>query len=191
MDTMTLWFSNPTDPFLSKTEYTNHSSLTKFVAVRGKTSAAFGTVGTFQWTSAVQAMAVMMLQTALQKHTHTDELAIISGDKGTLAASLDYCISKSPFWLLDMFGTDTKGTTRTRRLFLRNNPERKRGGEVTIAINQNILEPQNIRCVLQGHEVTNPEEIKNLIAQIQRSAVYARRAIADAESTIFEYSKAA
>jgi hypothetical protein len=191
MDTITLWFSNPAEPFLSRTEYTIHSSGTKLVAIRGKTSSAFGSVGTFQWTSAVQAMTVIMLQTALCKHTHTDERSYISGDKGTLAASLDYCISKSPCWLLDMFGTDTKGMTRTRRLFLRNNPERKRGGEVTIAINQNILEPQNIRCILQGQEVTNPELLRNLIAQIERSAVYTRRAIADAENVTFEYLRAA
>jgi hypothetical protein len=173
MDTMTLWFSNPTNPFLSKTEYTVHSTRIKLIAVRGKTSAAFGQVGTFQWTSAVQAMAVIMIQTALSKHTN--EAPIISGDKGTLAASLDYCISKSPFWLLDMFGTDSKGTTRTRRLFLRSNPERKRGGEVTITINQHILEPHNIRFMMQGREITDVDTLKKLIEQIERSAIYARR----------------
>lgn len=193
MDTMTLWFSNPSDPFLSRTEYVVNASGTKLVAVRGKTSAAFGPVGTFQWTSAVQAMTVIVLRTALLRHATSKEesIALISGDRGTLAASLDYCISKCPLWLLDMFGTDSKGMTRTRRLFLRSNPERKRGGDVTISVNQHLLEPHNIRCMMQGCEISSSEALGALINQIEKSALCVKRAPEMAEGVIEIYSHAA
>lgn len=114
-------------------------------SVRGKTGGAFRTAGSFQWTSAVKALALLVVRTRAGV-----EGAIIRGDGNSLAASLDYAISKQPVWLNEMFGNDQNGVSLARRLILRTNPERKRPGPVTLGINQLYLPTSQIQVFESG-----------------------------------------
>ena len=64
--------------------------------VRGKTAGAFTTSHSFQWTSAVRGLAILLIRTkawADQNGTNPQERSdppVISGEGGSLAASLDY-----------------------------------------------------------------------------------------------------
>ncbi|MFN8391273.1 MAG: hypothetical protein U0136_13355 [Bdellovibrionota bacterium] len=98
----------------------------------------------FQWTSGVQALTVLCLRTkaaqaASARSSEPPTATSIRGGSGSLAASLDYALSKRPLWLLDMFGVDSYGECLSKRIFVRWNPERKRGDEVLVALNPKQL----------------------------------------------------
>lgn len=115
------------------------------VCVRGKTSGPCRQAGSFQWTAAVKALSLLIVKTAL-----SPDNALVKGDDHSLAASLDYAISKQPMWLTEMFGSDSNGVSLSRRLILRTNPERKRPGPVTLGINQLYLSPGAISIHVDG-----------------------------------------
>jgi hypothetical protein len=114
-------------------------------SVRGKTGGPFRTAGSFQWTSAVKALALLLIKTKAVPME-----ALLRGDANSLAASLDYAISKQPVWLTDMFGCDQQGISFARRLILRTNPERKRPGPVTLGINQMYVAADSITVYVNG-----------------------------------------
>lgn len=131
------------------------------VCVRGKTAGPNRSAGSFQWTSAVKALSLLAVKTALMPDN-----AILRGDGHSLAASLDYAISKQPMWLSEMFGWDTKGVSLTRRLILRTNPERKRPGPVTLGINQVYLSPSAITILINGRPAS-VEQLTVLHTQLE------------------------
>lgn len=131
------------------------------VCVRGKTSGPCRTAGSFQWTSAVKALSLLVVKTAL-----SPDNALVKGDGHSLAASLDYAISKQPMWLSEMFGWDPKGVSLARRLILRTNPERKRPGPVTLGINQKYLLPNAISIYVDG-KLGSGERLETLCNQLE------------------------
>ncbi|NDC37016.1 MAG: hypothetical protein EBZ48_03070 [Proteobacteria bacterium] len=133
-------------------------------AVRGKTSGAYRGYGTFQWTSAVKAVCVALLRAKLAEGQTVN--ATISGEKGSLAASLDYALSKEPNWLGEMFGYTSGGTLLARRLFLVSNPNRKRPGPVVIVLNERVLACKDIAITLDGNLLTCPAALASLLAAI-------------------------
>jgi hypothetical protein len=114
-------------------------------SVRGKSSGPLRAAGSFQWTSAVRALALLAVKTV-----STPSDAFLRGLGNSLAASLDYAISKQPMWLTEMFGCDQQGISLARRMILRTNPERKRPGPVTLGINQSYLPPSQITIFVNG-----------------------------------------
>jgi hypothetical protein len=120
------------------------SNLTR-TSVRGKSGGPLREAGSFQWTSAVRALALLIVKTSA-----TPSGALLRGLGNSLAASLDYAISKQPMWLTEMFGCDQHGISLARRLILRTNPERKRPGPVTLGINQSYLPPSQIAIFVNG-----------------------------------------
>lgn len=138
-------------------------------SVRGKTGGVFRTAGSFQWTSAVKALALVMVKTSFQPLNGT-----IKGDTGSLAASLDYAISKQPLWLGEMFGSDKHGICLVRRIILRTNPERKRPGPVTLGVNQTYLPVDAVRIFLDGR-LCGPEQLEKLwrgLEELEPSTMY-------------------
>jgi hypothetical protein len=83
-----------------------------------------------------------------------------------LAASLDYAITKVPFWIEEMFGALQNGQIAARRLFLITNPNQKRPGPVTISINASALSPSDIRVYLNGSELSEATALVSILAQI-------------------------
>jgi hypothetical protein len=131
------------------------------VVVRGKTGGPFRAAGSFQWTSAVKALALLITRTVLSPAD-----GLLRGGGNSLAASLDYAISKQPLWLTEMFGCDQQGTSLARRLILRTNPERKRPGPVTLGINQLYLNPSSISVYVNG-KLTTGEQLASLCRQLE------------------------
>jgi hypothetical protein len=132
------------------------------ISVRGKTGGPFRAAGSFQWTSAVKALALLLAKTRLNPTA-----ALLRGENASLAASLDYAISKQPSWLTEMFGCDQQGISFARRLILRTNPERKRPGPVTLGINQLFLKADQINIFVEGTPCSD-EDLARLIGKLDQ-----------------------
>jgi hypothetical protein len=110
----------------------------RLVSVRGATAPP--NAGTFRWSSGVRALSLLLTRQAVVSHVRRNgalnghDPAAIDGEGESLAASLDYAISKQPLWLQDMFGISPQGTPISKLLFRRMNPDRKRPGPVTVFI---------------------------------------------------------
>lgn len=143
----------------------NHSEIpAPRCVVRGKANGAFEGAGTFQWTSAVKAVALLAVSTVLTRYEDSEKnsAAILSGGTGSLAASLDYAISKRPGWLVDTFGYDNSGGSFASTLFRRSNPERKRPGPVTIAFDSRLLAADDIEILIAGVVVRDVASLRKL-----------------------------
>lgn len=153
---------------LSETRFEFSLSETPLRAVRGKTSGAYAACGSFPWTSAVQALALLFLRSASKAllAESSDVDLCLSGNHGTPASSLDYAIDKSPQWLIDMFGNDSHGTPTIKRLIRRTNPNRKRPGPVILAVNDFLLPPSSVQILVDEAEVKHLGQIETLYNSI-------------------------
>ena len=139
---------------LVEVEFVNRMTGEVRRTVRGKQSGAFRNAGSFQWTSAVRGLALLVVRTAARF-----EQPAIEGEARSVTASLDYAISKQPVWLTEMFGCDRLGTSLIRRMVLRTNPERKRPGPTTLAINERYMPAEAICVFADGKQCTREELI--------------------------------
>ena len=121
-------------------------------SIRGKTGGAYRGSGSFQWTSAVRGLACLLVQTAF-----LPESGVLKGTGGTLAASLDYAISKQPIWLTEMFGSDQNGICLIRRMVNRTNPERKRPGPTVLGLNQRYLPAEAISIFVNNKKCSRED----------------------------------
>lgn len=130
-------------------------------SIRGKTGGAYRQAGSFQWTSAVRALSLLAVKAVI---TPLD--ALIQGEEGSLAASLDYAISKQPQWLIELFGCDHEGISYARRLVLRTNPERKRPGPVVLALNSVYLPASSIEVYINRARASQEqiEQLKDVLS---------------------------
>jgi hypothetical protein len=90
----------------------------------------------------------------------------LAGGRGSFAASLDYAIAKEPEWIVDVFGTDSRGTPVLRRLVQITNSNQKRPGPVAVSLNQNFLPVSAVKVSVAGVEEKSCEAIESLIRQI-------------------------
>jgi len=134
-------------------------------SVRGKTSGAFRGAGTFQWSSGVRAVACVFLKAKLIEEQSFVE-PMLTGESKSLAASLDYALTKQPGWILDMFGVSTNGTSHSKRLFRVTNSHRKRGGPVSISLNLYSCPPHRIEIVLDGKDVQTHDLMSSMLQAI-------------------------
>jgi hypothetical protein len=144
----------------------SHGSHPTITAIRGKTDGAYRGAGTFQWSSAVRGMAVIFLKAKLTEELLPGE-PMLSGEERSLAASLDYALTKRPNWLLEMFGVSANGTATARRLFKVTNSHRKRGGPVSLSLNLFACPPHCIEIILDGNPVHTAEVFREMIAKIE------------------------
>ena len=137
------------------------------IAVRGKTAGANGGTGTFQWTPGVKALCVLCMR-VVSKRLRGDAVTgpLITGDKGSVAASLDYALDKEPQWICEMFGLDKQGRNLLRRLLLRTNPGRKRSGPVSLALNADALDTGAIKIFVDSSPIQDPKFLDQLTAII-------------------------
>lgn len=163
-----LHFAGQSDVELVESRFIGNARRNPAVVVRGKTAGAFRGAGTFQWTSAVRAFCILCIKSVLRQLDATaSEGAFITGAEGSLAASLDYAISKKPTWFVDLCGVEDNGQPFARRLMVRNNPERKRPGPVTVAFSEKALDSCRIRVSFNGREVSSPQTLGQLLEKIQ------------------------
>lgn len=133
----------------------------QYESFRGKDSSAAGT-GSFTWTSAVQGLALLFLRHKVYSGTRS---GVLSGEARSLAASLDYALSKQPRWLIDMFGVRESGTPNFRYLLYRLNGGRKKPGPVEIAVRQGCDLKLNI--FREKKLLLAKEDISSLIANLE------------------------
>ena len=137
---------------LHETAFFEEGSGKTFRTVRGRTSGAFHGFGTFQWSFAVQAMALLMVRVKLCDMVKGEcaTRPLLLGEKGSAASSLDMSIGAHTVWLTDMFGTDCGGRPMSYRLFLRSNSYRKRPGPTMLSLNTRRLPPAKIEITING-----------------------------------------
>ena len=140
-------------------------------AIRGKTPGARRNAGTFQWSSAVRAVSLLLAKAALMGRGLLEESnAALRGSTGSSAASLDYAISKQPGWIVDMFGMDGSGHSRIRRLIRRSNAERKYPGPVVLGINTLNISPTAIDIWWNDARVVDSTILRTLIDHLERQS---------------------
>lgn len=164
--TFEIHFFNTKNGFeLVETKFTS-SSETPRHCVRGKTSGAFRGSGTFQWTTAVRAISALFLRHVLSQKVSSVQ-SLISGGNSSLAASLDYALSKAPRWIEDMFGAFNTGQIAAKRLFMITNPNQKRPGPVVIAVNEIAISPRDVRVMMDGIEVFEPVLLLEILRDVE------------------------
>lgn len=160
--TLVLHFAGSSSPQLFRTQFSSGSGGPARVSVRGKTSGAFPHAGSFHFSAAVRAACILCTKTVICSQSPGDfDPPIIAGFGGSLAASLDYALTKQPGWLLDMFGYDVAGRALGPRLFNRTNSHRKRPGPVVVSVNGRALPPKNIHLFWNGLELKNLEKLRS------------------------------
>lgn len=171
MSKLQLFFEDESLPALAETEFEWGSSAKVIRSVRGKTSGAFNNSGTFQWSPAVKALATLVVTSKLNQINSHKYPPYIKGERGSLAVSLDYAISKQPLWLAEMFGCDSSGICNIRRIIRRSNPERKRAGPVILAFNTNLLSFENIQIIWVDTLIKREEDLASLLHKISSTSL--------------------
>jgi hypothetical protein len=167
MYSLKLYFVGSEEPALFQTEFVY--GLSKAICVRGKTGGAFTGRGSFHWSSAVRGMCLLAIKTCMASHGY-DEDPVIFGEQGSLAASLDYALSKETVWLVEIFGTNDEESPNFRRLFKRTNSGRKRLGPVAVSLSKSLQEKGAIEVILNGSALTAEEEFRGLLSTLQMTA---------------------
>jgi len=144
-------------------------------SIRGKSGGAYRLAGSFQWTSAVKGLALLAVRAV-----SGIEDPVIKGCGGSLAASLDYAISKQPMWLTEMFGCDQSGISLIRRMVLRTNPERKRPGPTVLSFNERFMPIASISIFMDGSRCSREQLVVLAAALSQEDAVPAQELLAQA-----------
>ena len=126
-------------------------------ARRGKGLVFTDDSGSFQWTRAVKAFALLGVGTRLALASNSR--FHLRGAHGSPAASLDYAVSKPTAWVADLFGGRDEGRD-LRRIILRiANSEQKLPGPVDISFASPLLDPGSLRIYVSERELLTTEEI--------------------------------
>lgn len=168
MNFFKLHFVGDEEPSLFQTEFSHGS--TRCLAVRGKTGGAFAGQGSFHWSIAVRALSVLAIKTSMASLGIAVD-PIIVGEKGSLAASLDYAISKETHWLIDIFGHSDALVPNFRRVFKRTNSGRKRSGPVAVSFSKPFMEPGALIIRHNSREVVTAPELEALLVRINEVTV--------------------
>lgn len=133
--------------------------------LRGRSLGIIPGAGLFPWSSGVRAATALSLRHLLSEKA-PGIARYLEGTKGSLAASLDYALSKGPLWLSDMFGVASDERLFARTLFVVTNVNRKRVGPVTIRLNTFALSPSHIRVFVDRQEVTEVSTLLEILHRI-------------------------
>lgn len=142
------------------------------VTIRG--ASAPHAFGNFRWSSGVRAVALLLVKQAVvldRRRNGNDapfDPAAIEGHEHSVAASLDYALSKQPLWLQDMFGVSAQGVQISRLLFRRVNPDRKRPGPVIIFISNKDFD---VVIEVDGRKVHDSIELQQLQERLEAQGV--------------------
>jgi hypothetical protein len=134
--------------------------------IRGKRSGAYRGYSTFQWTKAVQALSILMVEAA-KRTIEPTSAPMLRGGPGSFASSLDYAIDKQTTWLYDMFGWDDRGSGFSRRLFMRSNPGQRIAAPVAISLNLHCLAENEVEVLLNYDRVSTLSQFTLLLTHLQ------------------------
>ncbi len=144
------------------------------VSVRGKSGAGARAEGSFQWTSAVQALTILFLRACYHGKLVSEAPDVVlnadlQGERGSVAASLEYAIDKQPHWLQEMFGSDSKGNTLLRRLLHRDNPGGKRPGPISISVNRAALPAESIQVFVDDVLISSSRDLLYVTRAVEKA----------------------
>ncbi len=167
---VSLYFSHRTSPELIKTEFNHPNLSSRLTSNRGK-GVSGDKEGSFQWTAAVQALSVLMVRAAVSQAVDSSDeiLPRLVGEKGSLAASLDYALDKQPNWLVEMFGVDANGVSLLRRFLDRVNSGCKYAGPVTISLRNTLIQDRPIRIYLNDEPVSHRRDLIFLLRELEKA----------------------
>lgn len=165
-NSFTFHFEGTTRIELVRTEVRTTGAARPMTCIRGKTAGAYVACGSFQWTSGVRGVCSAFIRFLLSEGSDVVDFCLIGG-KSSLAASLDYAISKGPAWLGEMFGSGVGGNQTARRIFKITNPNRKRPGPVAISVNRNIVAADQVQIFWNGKLVTDQGQLYSMLAGIE------------------------
>lgn len=163
-------FEGSTRLELVRTEVRINGLPRPLTCIRGKTSGAYANFGSFQWTSGVRGVCSAFLRFVLSEGSDVVDFCLIGG-KASLAASLDYAISKGPAWLAEMFGAGVGGNQLARRIFKITNPNRKRPGPVAISVNKNLVSADQIQIFWDGKLVTEGAQLYSMLLAVEEQGI--------------------
>jgi hypothetical protein len=165
-----IWLETKPQLAATKMSFTYPPYQLQRTLIRGRGVGAFPSPYSFPWSSAPKALVALAIKTAIQ---HIDSglnpseaVAILEGRKGSLAASLDYAISKKPNWVMELFSSDKSGRSLVQKFLLRTNPERKLGESVLVCFNQKILEPRNVCIYVNGKIESSRDQLQSFLNQL-------------------------
>ncbi len=166
-----LYFLDGEGPELDQTEFFHPAYGEKLVARRGRGKDP-GDSRPFAWGPGTRAVSLLALRhkNRVIGSEEPFHAGVLCGGKGSLAASLDYAISKEPNWIVDMFGLSEPGRSIAKSVFVRVNPERKRPGPVIVRIDSDEVNPENVEIFRNGTRVVAPEELREMAEQIEKAA---------------------
>ena len=148
--------------------YFSHPLLAKpQQSIRGRVCGAYRGYHTFQWTKAVQALALLCLRTMAAAQRGVEEATMLIGDEQSFALSLDYAIEKKTTWLLEMFGVDSHGMPFVRRLINRSNPGHKRKAPVALSLNQHFFPVDALSVTVDQLPVLDGAQLVRLATLIE------------------------
>ena len=166
MPEIELYFSSLSKPELIEVVFRRDDKGAFLHSLRGRVSGTTETQRTFLWSPAVKALSVLLISAKLTRGYNSEvQPGSLRGQRGSLASSLDYAISKQPEWILDMFGTVSTGVSYSRRLILRLNSECKHAGPVILTIDKRLLPPDQIQIFVESRLI-EAKDISELIQQI-------------------------
>jgi len=164
MTRLKLWFFEDRNRFeLYQTEFAHPLLRAPMTAQRGYVSPGDPQIGHFPWTKGVQALCALFMHAAA---SGAAAQPLLSGGAGSLAASLDYALSKQSLWLLDMFGMDREGVCLVRRVIWRQNPERKRPGPVSLGLYREAARRDALTLYINGEEERRPDRLEALAGML-------------------------
>lgn len=127
-------------------------------------------VGNFKWSAAVHALSILCVRHSLSRYCEKlpeSRSAYLSGEGGSAASSLDYALAKQPDWLLDLFGLNRDGSSITRKVFVRENPERRRPGPVRVGIRATFLPAEAIELFLGESQLLTVDTTEQLLCALE------------------------
>lgn len=166
---LALQFDDSTTAQLAQVVFTPSSGESR-ISYRRKAVMSNADVGSFQWTAAVRAFAVLAVGTRLKIARKEKEQFMLAGEAKSLAASLDYAISKPTEWIVDLFGRDSSKRTLASKIFRRENTERKLPGPVKIALSNTLQEDGALKIFLGERELVSEADLDKLYRLINTSA---------------------
>jgi len=157
------------NPQLVKSEFFHPLLDDGRIAVRGKSPGGYPTEYSFQWSPGVQALSILILKNASSAVLRTTNMTnALVGRTGSPAVALDNALYKQPAWLIDMFGSDSRGSPLISRILKRSNPGMKRPEPTIVAIRSEVLVPSGISIFMDDHRI-NDENLLSQMAEIIQS----------------------
>jgi hypothetical protein len=182
---LTLWFQKSPTCELLQARFAR-STETARVSYRGKSLAFQRDAGLFQWSAAVKAFALLAVGTRLAASGgHREKFGVLEGERGSLAATLDYAIAKPTSWIVDLFGREASGKSYARIVFKRENSEQKRAGPVRVSLSSQLDSSEKLRIYLDGVEVTSTGQMTDLYELLQGDLSKKKPAASQTEVPIF------